>query len=49
MIEMIEMIEMLEMIFERLARDTLRGWLRWGDRVGGILYFGGGSARAAGM
>ena len=37
MIEMIEMIERIEMISDRLARDTLRGGLRGGGRVGDIL------------
>ena len=34
---MIEMIEMIEMFWDRLARDTLRGGLRGGGRVGDIL------------
>ena len=40
MIEMIEMIEVIEVIWGRLARDTLRGGLRWGGRGGDILDLG---------
>ena len=38
---MIEMIEMIEMFWDRLARDTLRGGLRWRGRGGDILDLGG--------
>ena len=37
----IKMIKMIKMISDRLARDTLRGGLRWRGRGGDILDLGG--------